>query len=93
VQFQIGAVLKHSRPHRIRRGGCGRANTPSLRVAGFEDEDEAPHESVGRNDTGLSYPLSKNYSGDDPETLGLSMEVFPLSSIKRPAFTSPSSLK
>jgi hypothetical protein len=33
VQFQIGAVLQHS-------------NTPSLRVAGFEDEDEneAPHE-------------------------------------------------
>jgi hypothetical protein len=27
VQFQIGAVLRHS-------------NTPSLRVAGFEDEDE-----------------------------------------------------
>ena len=38
VQFPIGAVLQHS-------------NTPSLRVAGFEDENEAPH---GGDYSGLS---------------------------------------
>jgi hypothetical protein len=32
VQFQIGAVLQHS-------------NTPSLRVAGFEDEDDDEDEN------------------------------------------------
>jgi hypothetical protein len=31
VQFRLGAVLQHSR-------------TPSLRVAGFEDEDDDEHE-------------------------------------------------
>ncbi len=36
MQFPIGAVLQHS-------------NTPSLRVAGFEDEDEdsLPDEACG----------------------------------------------
>ena len=43
MQFQIGAILQHS-------------NTPSLRVAGFEDEDddedEAPHVATDKTDAG-----------------------------------------
>jgi hypothetical protein len=63
VQFQIGAVLRHS-------------NTRSLRVAGFEDEDddedenEAPHEG---DRSVIRTPRGGKAAVDSLQILGLTL--------------------